>query len=102
MLSNQTKQIHQLILTSYFSLKYIYIYIYIYIYVFIIPSAQTECDKRSIFKWNLTGLNTEFSFSLTDCQTRAKEFSLSNYLPIAEVRTIGLIPFSRVLVLYEM
>ena len=27
------------------------------------PSAQAGCDTRSIFKRNLTGLNSEFSFS---------------------------------------
>ena len=27
------------------------------------PSAQAGYDTRSIFKWSLTGLNSEFSFS---------------------------------------
>ena len=30
-------------------------------------SAQPECNPRSIFKWCLTGLNSEFSFSKTGC-----------------------------------
>ena len=32
-------------------------------YVFTNPSARAEWDTRSIFKRNLTGLNSEFSFS---------------------------------------
>ena len=47
------------------------------------PSARTGYDTRSIFKRSLTGLNSEFSFSLTSCLTKAKEPSLSYYLPIA-------------------
>ena len=31
--------------------------------IFTNPSAQTGYDTRSIFKWSLTGLNSEFSFS---------------------------------------
>ena len=62
---------------------YIYIYIYtdtntcIFVYVclhvcicmcvcviqFTNPSARAGYDTRSIFKWSLTGLNSEFSFS---------------------------------------
>ena len=37
----------------------------------------------SLFKRSLTGLNSEFSFSLTSCHTKAEEPSLSYYLPIA-------------------
>ena len=58
---------------------YIYIYIYIYICVcvcvcvyevilFTNPSARAGYNTRSIFKWSLTGLNSEFSFSWTSCQ----------------------------------
>ena len=57
---------------------------------------------RSIFKWSLTGLNSEFSFSKTSSLTKAKEPSLPYYLPIAGGRIIGFIPFPRVLVLCEM
>ena len=46
------------------TLVYIYIYIYKYIYIFTSPSARARYDTRSIFfKWSLTGLNSEFSFS---------------------------------------
>ena len=66
------------------------------------PSARARYDTRSIFKRSLTGLNSEFSFSLTSCLTKAEEHSLSYYLPIAGGRIIGFIPFPRVLVLCEM
>ena len=66
------------------------------------PSARTGYDTRSIFKWSLTGVNSEFSFSLASCLTEAEEPSLSYYLPIAGGRIIGFIPFQRVLVLCEM
>ena len=58
--------------------------------------------KVNFFKRSLTGLNSEFSFSLTSCLTKAEEPSLSYYLPIAGGRIIGFIPFPRVLVLCEM
>ena len=51
---------------------------------------------------SLTGLKSEFSFSLTSCLTKAEEPNLSYYLPIAVGRIIGFIPFPRVLVLCEM
>ena len=70
--------------------------------LFINPSALVGYDTRSIFKRSLTGLNLEFSFSLTSCLTKAEEHSLPNYLPIAGGRIIGFIPFPRVLVQYEM
>ena len=66
------------------------------------PSARAGYDTRSIFKRSLTGLNSEFSFSLTSCLTKAEEPSLSYYLPIAGGRIFGFIPFPRVLVLCEM
>ena len=66
------------------------------------PSARAGYDTRSIFKRILTGLNSEFSFSLTSCLTKAGEPSLSYYLPIAGGRIIGFISFPRVLVLCEM
>ena len=73
-----------------------------YISLFTNPSARAGYDTRSIFKWSLTGLNSEFSFSLASCLTKAEEPSLSYYLPIAGGRIIGFIPFPRVLVLCEM
>ena len=62
------------------------------------PSARAGYDTRSIFKRSLTGFNSEFSFSLTSCLTKAEEPSLSYYLPIAGGRIIGFIPFPRVYV----
>ena len=70
--------------------------------IFTNPSARAGCDTRSIFKQSLTGLNSEFSFSLTSCLTKAEEPSLPYYLPIAGGRIIGFIPFPRVLVLCKM
>ena len=58
--------------------------------------------KVNFFKRSLTGLNSEFSFSLTNCLNKAEELSLSYYLPIAGGRIIGFIPFPRVLVVCEM
>ena len=46
------------------------------IIIFTNPSAREGYDTRSIFKQNLTGLNSEFSFSQTSCLTKAEEPSL--------------------------
>ena len=84
---------------------YIYIYIYIYISIGVLidtsisdqsitsiftnPFDRAGYDTKSISKWSLTGLNSEFSFSLTSCLLTKAE----------EPRIIG---FPRVLVLCEM
>ena len=34
-----------------------------FLILFTNPSARAGYDTRSIFKWSLTGFNTEFSFS---------------------------------------
>ena len=86
---------------------YIYIYIYIYIaqpllYIFTNPSVRAGYDTKSIFKRSLTGLNSEFSFSLTSCLAKAEEPSLPYYLSIIGGRIIGFIPFPRVLVPCEL
>ena len=70
--------------------------------IFTNPSARTGYDTRSIFKWSLTSVNSEFSFSKTSCLTKAEEPSLPYYLPIAGRSIIEFIPFLRVLVLCEM
>ena len=54
------------------------------------------------FKQSLGGLNSDFSFSKTECLTKAKEPSLPYYLLTAGGRITGFILFSRVLVLCEM
>ena len=71
-------------------------------YIFTNPTARAGYDTRSIFKWSLIGLNSEFSFSWTSFLTKAEETSLPYYLPIAGGRIIGFIPFPRVLVRCEM
>ena len=47
-------------------------------------------------------MNSEFSFSLTSCLSKAEEPILPYYLSIAGGRIIGFIPFPRILVLCEM
>ena len=54
----------------------------------------------NFFKRSLTGLNSEFSSSETNCLTKAEELSLSYYWIL--IMIIGFIPFPRVLVLCEM
>ena len=75
---------------------------YLLLIIFTNRSARAGYNTRSIFKQSLTGLNSEFSFSWTSCLTKAEEFSLPYYLPIAGGRIIGFIPFPRVLVQCEM
>ena len=72
------------------------------LFIFTNPSTRARYDTRSVFKQSLTGSNSEFSFSLTSCLTKAEEPSLPYYLPIAGGRIIGFIPFPSVLVLCEM
>ena len=79
--------------SQYFSNSSIWWNIYIYIYIYINPFAQAECDTRSIFKWILTSLNSEFSFFQTSCHTKIKEPCLPYHLPIPNRRIIGFIYF---------
>ena len=57
-------------------------------------------NQKVFFMQSLTGLNSEFSFSSTDNQAKAKKLSLSYYFTGG--RIIGFIPFPRILVLSEM
>ena len=66
------------------------------LFIFTNPYARAGYDT------SLTGLNSEFSFSLTSCLTKAEKLSLPYYLPIVGERIIGFIPFPRVLMLWEM
>ena len=50
-------------LPSYDNCRFLQDFRYIYIYIYTNPSARAGYDTRSIFKWSLTGLNSEFSFS---------------------------------------
>ena len=45
------------------------------------------------YKPGLTGLNSEFSVSLTGHHTKAKELSLTEYLPITREAIVGFMPF---------
>ena len=58
------------------------------------PLPKTKFNTRSIFKWSILSLNSEFSFSETGCHTSVKELSQTYYLFIA-VRRVGFMPFSR-------
>ena len=51
---------------------------------------------------SLTGLNSEFSFSYTACHIKAKEPSVPYYSSIAGGNIVRIIPFPRVLALWEM
>ena len=62
------------------------------------PTHGAGCEKRSIFKGSLTDFNSELSFSVIGCLTKAKEHSLLYWLPI----TGGRITLPRILVLWEM
>ena len=80
---------------------YILVYLYYYdlsIYPSIIPQKwlieciypnsrpQISCNTRSIFKRNITGSNSEFSFSLTGCRKKVKHLSRFYYLLMTEGR----------------
>ena len=49
---------------------------YEFLYIFTNPSAWAGYDTRSIFKQNLTDLNSKFSFSSTSSLVKAEEPSL--------------------------
>ena len=73
----------------------------IYIYIYTNPSARAVCQQKFNFKRDLTGLNSEFSFSYA-FHTKVKEHSLSHYLLISGRKIFGFLPFPRVLALYKM
>ena len=72
---------------------------FVYMYL---PSLLQNMTQEQYFKQSLTGLNLKFSFSKISCHTKVKEPNLTYYLPIAEGRIVGSIPFLRVLVQCEM
>ena len=65
------------------------------VYIYPTPPPQEEYNTRSIFKWSTVGLNSEFSFSLTGCLTKVKEFGIPYYWPKAGGRADGFMPFPR-------
>ena len=95
----------------YIIIQYIYVYyytVYVYILLYTIciylptPLQMVGYVTRSVFKWSLTGLNSKFSYSETDCLTMVREPNLPNYLPIAGRKVTGFISFPSLLVLCEM
>ena len=93
---------YESILLSRWTLHPTLAYICIYIYIFTYPSIWAGCDTRSVFKWSLTDLNSEFFLLLDGYHTWVEEPSLPYYLPIARGRIIGVMLFPRILVLCEM
>ena len=49
------------------------------------PLPWAGYDTRLIFKQSKAGLNSEFSFSKTDCLIKARKFRLPYYLSIAVI-----------------
>ena len=47
-------------------------------------------------------MNSEFSFSKTGCHTKVKDPCLPYYLPITGGRSVGFVPFSTVVALWEI
>ena len=80
------------------STHYFNLYIYMYIYKL---SAWPIYDIRSIFKRNVTGLNSEFSF-YQHCHTKADEYRLPYYFHIVGGRIVRFIPFPEILTLCEI
>ena len=75
-------------------LRHTYIYIYIYIYNISVcvcacqPFRVRRYDTKSIFKGNLAGLNSEFSFSEICWHTKFKQPSLHYYLHLTGERKV--------------
>ena len=57
---------------------------------------QAGSNPTLFFKWDLTALNSEFSFSVTDIHNKVKELRLPNHLAIVGGRIVGFMPFSGV------
>ena len=71
-------------------------------YVCTNPFAWAGCDTRSIFKWRLTGLNSDSSFSQSSCHAKVNEPSLLFYLFTDLERIVEFLPFLRALASWEM
>ena len=60
-----------------------------YVFTYLIHHKQDV----TIFQWSTASLNSDFSFSLTCCLTKAKEPSLPYYVHISGRRIDGSMPF---------
>ena len=69
--------------------------------IYAITLLLVGSNTRSIFRWNITGLNSKLFFFLTICHTKVKEISLPYYLLIVGGRIIVCISLPRVLALCE-
>ena len=78
---------------------HVFVYVHacmcVHVCIYTILSLQVGYDTKSIFKRSKARLNSEFSFSLTCCLTKAKEPSLSNDFPITGWRRDGIMSFLR-------
>ena len=72
------------------------------LYKYPTPLHEQDVTQGQFLMQSLIGLNSEFSFFCTSCHTEVKESSLPYKLPIAEGRIIGVMHFTRVLVLCEI
>ena len=81
----------------------VYVCVCVCVHVCVSMYLSTSLYKKDVtqgqfFKWNVIGLNSEFSFSKTGCYTKAEELSQPYYLPIFRERILGFIPFTRIFV----
>ena len=78
--------------------------VYEWVWEFTNPCALAGCDTTLIFKWSLTGLSSEFSFSETGCLYEGKKTNpvSVSILFIVGVLIIRSIPFPRVLGVCEI
>ena len=68
-----------------------------HVYIYRTPPSRSGCDTRSIFKWIFKVFGLNFSSLKTGCLSKAKEPNLPYYLPRADGRRDGFMPFPRVL-----
>ena len=57
-------------------------YMFMHTNIFTQPFRKNRMQLKSNFKQCLTSLNSEFSFSKSDCYTKVSELTLPYYLPI--------------------
>ena len=81
---------------------YVCVCVCVCVCVIIIPFGSAGCERKSIFKQIISGLNLMFSFSLTSWHTVVNYPSQPKYLPITNRKIFGCTPFLRLLALYKI
>ena len=71
-------------------------------HICIYPVPPHEQDTTQCLEWSLTGLNSEFFFTLTGRLTKVKKPNVTYYSSIAWGRILRCTPFPRVLALCKM